>query len=88
MTALERLKEWTGTSHHVPLTDAFGTWFGQCPDCRGEDFIPGPVDGDNQNVTCRGCGTRLNIYVGRGLMLAQRIGGDGGPTIKLPKVAS
>ncbi len=33
---------------------------GHCPDCKHEDWIPGPTGGMAMNICCRNCGTALN----------------------------
>ena len=39
------------------------TEFDGCPHCRGIRFLAGPRGGSSQNVSCMGCGARLNLVI-------------------------
>jgi hypothetical protein len=47
---------------------------GDCLDCGGFLFRPGPSGGLSQNIECVGCGARFNVAFWHGqLVMAQRI---------------
>ena len=48
---------------------------GQCPECFGDQFQPGPKGGAAQNFECELCRRRFNLTYARGeLVFAQEIG--------------
>jgi hypothetical protein len=47
---------------------------GDCPDCGGFLWRPGPAGGMSQNIECVGCGARLNVAFWHGhFVMGQRI---------------
>lgn len=62
--------------------------FDGCPHCRGVRFLAGPRGGSSQNVSCMGCGARLNLVtppLPGPLLLLEELSG---PTGQPPDTAS
>lgn len=67
------LKMATHRLQRMPVGHDFGSWDGVCPDCGCTTWRPGPRGGESQNITCAGCGCRLNMFSWQGVLEAQRI---------------
>jgi hypothetical protein len=61
----------------LTLDDQEKLALGDCPDCNGFMWRPGPRAGLSQNIECVGCGSRFNVahYNGE-FVSAERISND------------